>query len=130
MKEAKLAEGLGIVGALYGTIPAPLQSVIGAIADTPIPPFNMVATNVPGPQIPLYLVGKKLLAHHPYVPVGYGLGLGCAIFSYNQTLYFGLSSDAQAMSDVEKFKELIDQVFEDLKAVVEKLENQATCANA
>lgn len=130
MKEAKLAEGLGMVGAIYGMMPAPLQSVIGALANTPIPPFNMVATNVPGPQIPLYLVGKKLLAHHPYVPIGYGLGLGCAIFSYNQTLYFGLSSDAQAMPDVEKFKELIDKVFEDLKATVEKLENQATSAKA
>ena len=124
MKEAKLAEGLGMVGALYGMMPAPLQSVIGAIADTPIPPFNMVATNVPGPQIPLYLVGKKMLTHYPYVPIGYGLGLGCAIFSYNQTLYFGLSSDAQAMPDVEKFKKLIDEVFQDLMETVEKLEKK------
>ena len=130
MKEAKLAEGLGMIGALYGMMPAPLQSVIGAIADTPVPPFNMVATNVPGPQIPLYLIGKRLIAQYPYVPIGYGIGLGCAIFSYNQKLYFGLSSDAQAMPDVEKFKELIDDVFEDLKAVAEKTEHQTESAKA
>ncbi|MEZ5424668.1 MAG: wax ester/triacylglycerol synthase family O-acyltransferase [Pyrinomonadaceae bacterium] len=130
MKEARLAEGLGMVGALYGMMPAPLQSVIGAIANTPAPPFNMVATNVPGPQIPLYLVGRKLLAHYPYVPIGYGLGLGCAIFSYNQTLYFGLSSDAQAMPDVEKFKEFLDASFEDLKRVAADLEEKAEAAQA
>jgi diacylglycerol O-acyltransferase / wax synthase len=115
MKAAKLAEGLGIFGALYGMLPAQMQSIIGSVAELPFPPFNMVATNVPGPQIPLYMCGKKMLAHYPYVPIGYRLGLGCAIFSYNQTLYFGLSSDAKAMKDVEKFKELLDETFADLK---------------
>jgi hypothetical protein len=41
-----------------------------------------------------------------------------------------LSSDAQAMGDVEKFKEILDEVFADLKAAVEKLDNQTTSANA
>ena len=130
MKEAKLAEGLMMFGALYGMIPAPLQSILGQIADLPFPPFNMVATNVPGPQVPLYLAGKKMLVQYPYVPIGYGLGLGCAIFSYNQNLYFGLSSDAQAMPDVEKFKEILDEVFVDLMQTVENLEHQKASANA
>ena len=130
MKEAKLAESLMMFGALYGLIPAPLQSVLGQIADLPFPPFNMVATNVPGPQVPLYLAGRKMTIQYPYVPIGYGLGLGCAIFSYNQNLYFGLSSDAQAMSDVEKFKEILDEVFDDLMAVVTKLASQTATANA
>lgn len=119
MKSAHLAEGLLTLGALYSMIPATMQSALGAIADLPFPPFNMVATNVPGPQIPLYMCGVKMLKYYPYVPVGYRLGLGCAILSYNQTLYFGLSSDAKAMNDVEKFKEILDEVFNDLKATVE-----------
>jgi NRPS condensation-like uncharacterized protein len=130
MKETKLAESLLTLGAMYSMIPAPLQSVIGQIAEAPLPPFNMVATNVPGPQIPLYLVGQKMLKHYPYVPVGYGLGLGCAIFSYNRDLYFGLSSDAKAMSDVGKFKEILDDTFADLKAVVIDLEEKAKTAKA
>jgi WS/DGAT/MGAT family acyltransferase len=128
MKTAKLAEGLLTLGAFYTMMPAPLQSMIGAIAELPFPPFNMVATNVPGPQVPIYLAGRKMLVQYPYVPIGYGLGLGCAILSYNQTLYFGLSSDGQAMGDVEKFKEILDQVFEDLKATVERLESQTASA--
>lgn len=119
MKETKLAEGLMLFGAIYGMIPAALQSFLGQIADLPFPPFNMVATNVPGPQVPLYLAGRKMLIQYPYVPIGYGLGLGCAILSYNQMLYFGLSSDAKAMPDVEKFKEILDEVFADLMATVE-----------
>jgi WS/DGAT/MGAT family acyltransferase len=130
MKETKLAEGLLTVGAMYSLMPAPLQSVIGKMADTPLPPFNMVATNVPGPQIPLYLVGRKLIAQYPYVPIGYGLGLGCAIFSYDKTLYFGLSSDAKAMDDVEMFKEVLDESFADLKALVTDLEEKVNAANA
>lgn len=130
MKETKLAESFLTLGAMYSITPAPIQSALGAIAELPFPPFNMVATNVPGPQIPLYLVGRKLLKQYPYVPVGYGLGLGCAIFSYNKTLFFGLSSDAKAMDDVEKFKEILDQTFADLKAVVEDLEQENSSAKA
>ena len=130
MKTARMAEGLLTLGSLYMLMPAPIQSIVGALADLPFPPFNMVATNVPGPQVPIYLAGRKMIAQYPYVPVGYKLGLGCAILSYNQTLYFGLSSDAQAMGDVEKFKEILDQVFEDLKGTVEKLGSQTAGANA
>jgi diacylglycerol O-acyltransferase / wax synthase len=122
MKSAHLAEGLLTLGAMYSVLPATIQAAVGKIADLPFPPFNMVATNVPGPQIPLYMCGAKMTKYYPYVPIGYRLGLGCAILSYNQTLYFGLSSDAKAMSDVEKFKEILDEVFEDLKATV-KMEN-------
>lgn len=114
MKQTKLAAGLLTIGAAYALLPAPLQSSIGGAADLPFPPFNMVATNVPGPQIPLYLMGKKLEAQYPYVPIGYGIGLGCAIFSYNKELYFGLSSDAKAMSDVNRFKEILDNCLIDL----------------
>lgn len=130
MKETRMAEGLLTLGAVYSLLPAPVQSVVGTIADTPVPPFNMVATNVPGPQIPLYLVGRKMLAHYPYVPVGYGLGLGCAIFSYNQNLYFGLSSDAGAMDDVEKFKEIMDGVFGELLGLCREMGGKADSAGA
>ena len=128
MKTARLAEGLLTLGSLYTMMPAPMQSLVGALADLPFAPFNMIATNVPGPQVPFYLAGRKMLVQYPYVPVGYQVGLGCAILSYNQTLFFGLSSDAQAMEDVEKFKEILEQVFADLMATVARMEGQAATA--
>jgi diacylglycerol O-acyltransferase / wax synthase len=130
MKETRLAAGFLTLGAMYSMIPAPLQTVIGQLADTPLPPFNLVATNVPGPQIPLYLVGRKMTEYYPYVPVGYGLGLGCAILSYDKMLYFGLSSDAQAMPDVEKFKQRLDESFADLLKIVTDLEERGRAAKA
>jgi diacylglycerol O-acyltransferase len=119
MKETHMAEILMLLGAMYAMTPAPIQAALCAAANIPFPPFNMVATNVPGPQIPLYLAGKKMLKQFPYVPVGYKLGLGCAILSYNQTLYFGISSDAKAMKDVERFKKLLEKALIDLNKLAE-----------
>ena len=116
MKSARIAEGLNLFTALMGILPAPVQAFAGALATTPVPAFNMVSTNVPGPQVPLYAMGKRMIAYYPYVPVGYAIGCGCAIMSYDQHLYFGLTSDTQAMPDVERLKEALEQSFIELRA--------------
>jgi WS/DGAT/MGAT family acyltransferase len=115
MKAARVAEGINTLSALMGILPAPVQSLLGAISTTPIPAFNMVSTNVPGPQVPLYAMGKRMTAYYPYVPVGYAVGVGCAIMSYDQKLYFGLTSDVQAMPDVERLKQFLDESFVELR---------------
>jgi diacylglycerol O-acyltransferase / wax synthase len=115
MKNARVAEGLNLFSALMGILPASVQALVGAMAATPIPAFNMVSTNVPGPQVPLYAMGKRMIAYYPYVPVGYAVGCGCAIMSYDQKLYFGLTSDLQAMPDVERLKEFLDESFVELR---------------
>ncbi|HKG22136.1 MAG TPA: wax ester/triacylglycerol synthase family O-acyltransferase [Blastocatellia bacterium] len=115
MKGARIAEGMNLLSALMGILPAPVQALFGAMASTPMPAFNMVSTNVPGPQIPLYAMGKRMIAYYPYVPVGYAVGAGCAIMSYDQKLYFGLTSDTQAMPDVERLKGFLDESFVELR---------------
>ena len=115
MKNARVAEGLNLFSALMGILPASVQALMGAMATTPLPAFNMVSTNVPGPQVPLYAMGKRMIAYYPYVPVGYAVGCGCAIMSYDQKLYFGLTSDTHAMPDVERLKEFLDESFVELR---------------
>ena len=115
MKNARVAEGLNLFTALMGILPASVQALVGAMATTPLPAFNMVSTNVPGPQVPLYAMGKRMIAYYPYVPVGYAVGCGCAIMSYDQNLYFGLTSDVQAMPDVERLKEFLEASFVELR---------------
>jgi len=115
MKNARVAEGLNLFSALMGILPASVQALVGAMATTPLPAFNMVSTNVPGPQVPLYAMGRRMIAYYPYVPVGYAVGCGCAIMSYDQKLYFGLTSDTQAMPDVERLKEFLDESFVELR---------------
>jgi diacylglycerol O-acyltransferase len=69
---------------------------------------NLVVTNVPGPQFPLYLDGRELTDIFPMVPLGSNLNLGIAIVSYNGTLNFGLVGDFAVMHDLE---DLADDVL-------------------
>jgi diacylglycerol O-acyltransferase len=62
---------------------------------------NLVVTNVPGPQFPLYLDGRELTDMFPMVPLGSNLNLGIAIVSYNGTLNFGLVGDFDLLDDLE-----------------------------
>lgn len=130
IKATQMPAGIGMVGAMYGMLPAPVQSAIGAILNSPFPVFNTVATNVPGPQVPLYMTGKRMIAQYPFVPIGYNLGMGTAIFSYDQKLFFGIGADTAAMADVEKFREILDECYNELReaAGVEAMENQVMSA--
>ena len=63
--------------------------------------FNVVVTNVPGPQVPLYLLGHRLRALYPVMPLAGRQALGIAVTSYDGTLGFGLLADYDAVPDLE-----------------------------
>ena len=63
--------------------------------------FNLVVTNVPGPQFPLYLLGRRLKALYPVVPLAHRQALGIAVMSYDGHLGFGLLADYDALPDLE-----------------------------
>ena len=71
--------------------------------------FNLVVTNVPGPQIPLYMMGRKMIEMFPMVPLAPRQGLGVAIMSYNGRISFGLVGDYEIMAD-------LDQLAKDFRA--------------
>ena len=54
-----------------------------------------VATNVPGPQVPLYVCGRRMLEAYPYVPIAGHIRIGVAIWSYCGDVYFGVTGDWQ-----------------------------------
>lgn len=121
MKTARVADLLHLFATWMGTTPVPLQALMGPLASLlPVPPFNMVCTNVPGPPVPLYALGRKMVTFYPYVPIGNDMGVGCAIQSYNQVLYFGLTADTAAAPDVARLKRFLDQSFEELRAAALK----------
>ena len=76
---------------------------LGARLATRVPQSNVntVTTNVPGPQKPLYLVGKRMLEALPYVPLGGHVRVGVAIYSYDGGLGFGVTGDAATAQDVQ-----------------------------
>jgi diacylglycerol O-acyltransferase / wax synthase len=80
--------------------------------------FNVTVTNVPGPQFPLYMLGRKLSAFYPKVPLVLNTALGIAIMSYDGRLFFGLLGDYDAMAD-------LDDLAGDLSAAIDELSTAA-----
>jgi diacylglycerol O-acyltransferase / wax synthase len=78
--------------------------------------FNLVVTNVPGPQFPLYLLGRELESIYPMVPLAENTALGIAILSYNGQLNFGLVADYDALADVEVLADELRASLEELAA--------------
>jgi diacylglycerol O-acyltransferase len=115
LKGAHIAEFVGLAGGLMGSTPAPLQAMVGPVASLlPITPFNLVCTNIRGPQLPVYLFGHKLLDWYPYVPVGGQMALNCAILSYNDVTFFGFSGDVHAAPDLRRLESLLELSFREL----------------
>jgi WS/DGAT/MGAT family acyltransferase len=65
--------------------------------------FNLVVTNVPGPQFPLYVLGREMEAIFPMVPLARRQALCVGIMSYNGQVDFGLVGDYDAMADLDSF---------------------------
>jgi WS/DGAT/MGAT family acyltransferase len=78
--------------------------------------FNVVVTNVPGPQIPLYLMGRQLDDLIPMVPLAPNQGLGIAIMSYNGHLCFGLVGDYEILYDLDDLPGDFDAALAELAA--------------
>jgi diacylglycerol O-acyltransferase / wax synthase len=87
--------------------------------------FNLVVTNVPGPQHPLYMLGRELEALYPMVPLAENTALGIAIMSYNGRLGFGLLSDFDAVRDLDDLGRELERAIADLARVAGALPRQA-----
>jgi len=116
LKKVHAAELISLAGGLIGMFPTSVQGLAGPFASQlPVTPFNLVCTNVPGPQVPLYLLGHRMLTWYPYVPVGGEMAVNCAILSYNGTVFFGFSGDVHAAPDLKKMEKLLQESFAELR---------------
>ena len=80
--------------------------------------FNLVVTNVPGPQVPLYAAGSRLLEVFPVVPLARGQGLSIGMTSYAGRVFVGLNADQDGVGDVDVLADLIEQEIADLRGSV------------
>ena len=85
------------------------------------PAFNCVITNVPGPQIPLYLAGSQLLAQMGTAPIIDGMGLMIVVTSYNGVLSISPTSCPSLMPDLGHFSKLIREAANELETAVNAL---------
>jgi diacylglycerol O-acyltransferase len=118
-RNAHLAELVGLLGSFVGAVPNALQALVGPlISQLPLSLCNLICTNVPGPQVPLYFLGHRLLSCHPYVPIGGEMGMNCAVLTYDGTAFFGFTGDAHAIPDLRVLDKLLSTSFaEMLKSV-------------
>ena len=100
IKESGQAVGAQVLTGLSGFAPATIMAQAARLQARQRL-FNVVVTNVPGPQIPLYVLGSELEAIYPMVPLAENTALGIAIMSYNGQMNFGLTADYDALGDVE-----------------------------
>ena len=68
-------------------------------------------TNVPGPQFPLYMLGARMLAMIPEVPLLQNIGVGIALMSYDGQVFWGFTADYDLVPDLDQFVDLVRESF-------------------
>jgi diacylglycerol O-acyltransferase len=116
-KESGQSVGAEALVALSGFAPPTLHA-LGARAANSFTRrlFNVVVTNVPGPQFPLYASGARMLEMFPVIPLAAGQAVSIGLTSYDGEVFFGLNADRDAMHDVEVLGSLIEESLAELVA--------------
>jgi diacylglycerol O-acyltransferase / wax synthase len=83
------------------------------------PLANVVISNVPGPNVPLYLAGGKMVTYHPVSIVVHGIALNITLQSYNGSMDFGLIACAQAVPDLQRMAQCLTQSFQQLEVLAQ-----------
>ncbi len=106
LKESKQALGAEVIAGAQNFAPPTILAQASRLNfSTRL--FNLIVTNVPGPQFPLYVLGRKMLEAYPVAFLPQHHALAIAIMSYNGQMNFGLLGDLDAMDDLDQFGESI-----------------------
>jgi WS/DGAT/MGAT family acyltransferase len=101
LKASKQAQAASLVIEATGWTPPTINRVLAGAISRPLN-WNLVVSNVPGPQVPFYLLGRAIDAIYPFVPLspqGHALAIG--IVSYNGGVFFGLTGDRDVLHDID-----------------------------
>jgi diacylglycerol O-acyltransferase / wax synthase len=129
VKESKQALGAEVISRFNDFAPPTLLAQASRINfSTRL--FNLIVTNVPGPQIPLYVLGRELEDVFPVAFLPENHALAIAIMSYNGGMDFGLLGDYDAMEDIEMLATGLSESLGDLLAAAEAAEAQAQAGMA
>jgi diacylglycerol O-acyltransferase / wax synthase len=129
LKQSKQALGAEVIAGLTDFAPPTLLAQASRLNfSTRL--FNLIVTNVPGPQFPLYLLGREMLEIVPIAFLPENHALAIAIMSYNGKVDFGLLGDYDAMGDIEKFGEMLEDALAELLKEARKRTKAAAKASA
>lgn len=114
LKRSQQALGGEVITGAFDWTSANLMP-IGAKLLHRLQPYNLMVTNVPGPQFPLYLLGARIDELYPWVPLFENQGLAIALFSYDGKLSWSIGADWDLVPDVDAFVESLDESFRELR---------------
>jgi diacylglycerol O-acyltransferase / wax synthase len=119
LKESKQAVGAEVLAGVQNWAPPTLLAQASRLNfSTRL--FNLIVTNVPGPQFPLYLLGRELLDMVPIAFLPQDHALAVAIMSYNSRVSFGLLADYDALPDVDLIAGALEESRDELLAAARK----------
>ena len=119
LKESKQALGAEVIAGLTDFAPPTLLAQASRLNfSTRL--FNLIVTNVPGPQFPLYLLGREMQEIVPIAFLPENHALAIAIMSYNGKVDFGLLADYDAMPDLDAFADHLEESLDELLAAARK----------
>ncbi len=93
---------------------APVLVSLGIRLTEWLHPYNLIVTNIPGPPIPLYLLGSRMIEGYPLVPLFENQGIGVAIFSYLGRLHLGVNADRNQVPDLHELVLALERAFAEL----------------
>ena len=124
LKESKQAVGAGLLAGAQGFAPPTVLAQASRLNfSTRL--FNLIVTNVPGPQFPLYIAGRRLLQLYPVAFLPRNHGLAIAIMSYDGELSFGLLGDYDALPDIDVIVDGLRDSIAELSQIAADREREA-----
>jgi diacylglycerol O-acyltransferase len=114
-KDSGRAVGARSLADIAGFAPATLHA-LGVRTSTEVvrKQNDLVITNVPGPQVPLFAAGAQLVASYPVLPLSAGHVLAIGVTSYDGEVFFGLTADRDAISDLDVLAQCLLDALEEL----------------
>ncbi len=108
LKRSEQARAASLIIEATGWTPPTVNRVLADVISRPLS-WNLVVSNVPGPQVPFYLLGRRVEAIYPFVPLspqGHALSIG--VLSYDGGVYFGIAGDRDVLPDLAEFEADLD----------------------
>jgi hypothetical protein len=125
LKESKQALGAEVIASLQDFAPPTIIGVASRLNfSTRL--FNLLVTNVPGPQLPLYVLGREMRTAFPIAFLPKDHGLAIAIISYNGWLNFGLLGDYDALPDIEEIGAALERSIDELVSLARDRSGRTT----
>ena len=102
------------IAGVAGFAPTTFHALGSRLALTESPHVHLVITNVPGPQFPMYLAGAEMIETYPVPPLLPGLSVSIGVTSYDGSVYYGITGDRDAVSDLDVLAQCIAESLDEL----------------